>query len=62
MEQPVVAGSVTAVHGSWLVPTATCDGRPQNSGASFWVGIDGYTSATVEQTRTDSDCSKGTPR
>ena len=56
------AGSVTAVQGSWVVPTATCDGRPQNSGASFWIGIDGYTSATVEQTGTDSDCSKGTPR
>lgn len=56
------AGSVTAVQGSWVVPTAACDGRPQNSGASFWIGIDGYTSATVEQTGTDSDCSKGTPR
>jgi metallo-beta-lactamase class B len=55
-------GSVTAVEGSWVVPTATCDGRPRNSGASFWVGIDGYTSATVEQTGTDSDCSKGSPR
>ena len=56
------AGSVMAVYGSSVVPTATCDGRPQNSGGSFWVGIDGYTSATVEQTGTDADCSKGTPR
>jgi hypothetical protein len=55
-------GSVTAVQGSWVVPIATCDGKVENSGASFWVGIDGYTSATVEQTGTDSDCSKGTPR
>jgi len=54
--------SVTAAYGSWLVPTATCGGRQRNSGASFWVGIDGYTSATVEQTGTDSDCSQGTPR
>ncbi|MGA2132080.1 MAG: G1 family glutamic endopeptidase [Bryobacteraceae bacterium] len=56
-------GSVTAVQGSWVVPAATCDGKAERySGASFWVGIDGYTSATVEQTGTDSDCSQGSPR
>jgi hypothetical protein len=54
--------SVTAVAGSWVVPMATCDGAGEkNTGASFWVGIDGYTTATVEQTGTDSDCSKGFP-
>jgi hypothetical protein len=36
--------------------------RRKELGASFWIGIDGYTSATLEQTGTDSDCSKGTPR
>jgi hypothetical protein len=24
--------------------------------AAFWVGLDGYSSSTVEQTGTDSDC------
>jgi hypothetical protein len=54
--------SVTAVTGSWVVPTATCEGTlEKDTGVSFWVGIDGYTSDTVEQTGTDSDCSKGFP-
>jgi hypothetical protein len=53
-------GSVTAVTGSWVVPAATCNDKEQrNTGASFWVGIDGYTSATVEQIGTDSDCNNG---
>jgi hypothetical protein len=55
-------GSVTGAAGSWIVPDATCnDALKKNTGASFWVGIDGYSSATVEQTGTDSDCSKGSP-
>jgi hypothetical protein len=29
--------------------------------SSFWVGIDGYSSNTVEQTGTDSDCVNGKP-
>jgi len=54
--------SVTAVAGSWIVPAATCSGAiEKNTGASFWVGIDGYTSATVEQIGTDADCSQGSP-
>lgn len=55
-------GSITSVTGSWIVPAATCGGSdPNDSGASHWVGIDGYTSTTVEQTGTDVDCSKGSP-
>jgi len=55
-------GSIKSVTGSWIVPEANCtDSDPKNSGASHWVGIDGYTTRTVEQTGTDSDCSKGTP-
>jgi hypothetical protein len=30
--------------------------------SSFWVGLDGDTSSTVEQTGTDADCSGGTPQ
>jgi hypothetical protein len=33
----------------------------ETSYSSFWVGLDGYTSNTVEQTGTDSDCVNGTP-
>jgi hypothetical protein len=53
------AGSFTAAKGSWIVPAVTCTSGTQY--AAFWVGIDGYKSETVEQTGTDSDCSKGVP-
>jgi hypothetical protein len=53
-------GSVTDVAGSWTQPTATCSGKTTQY-AAFWVGIDGYSSTTVEQTGTDSDCAHGTP-
>ena len=48
--------SFTSAKGSWIVPTVTCSKTP-NTYSSFWVGIDGWTSSTVEQTGTDSDCS-----
>ena len=52
-------GSVTNVEGSWIVPTVTCPSST-NQYASFWIGIDGYDSNTVEQIGTDSDCQNGT--
>jgi hypothetical protein len=51
-------GSVTKVVGSWTVPAADCTMTP-NGQASFWLGIDGYNSNTVEQIGTDSDCTNG---
>jgi hypothetical protein len=36
-------------------------GKSQSSYSSFWVGLDGYSSGTVEQTGTDADCSGTTP-
>jgi len=55
------SGSVTDAKGSWKVPTivGTCPSTNQYS--SFWVGIDGFNSGTVEQTGTDSDCQNGVP-
>ena len=32
-----------------------------SAASSFWVGLDGYTSTSVEQLGTDSDCNSGTP-
>jgi hypothetical protein len=59
--------SVSYVQGSWQVPAIqvnpltgqTCSSQTQYS--SFWVGIDGYSSKTVEQIGTDSDCQNGSP-
>lgn len=50
----------TDVKGSWTQPSATCSSG-QTAYSSFWVGIDGDTTNTVEQTGTDADCSSGTP-
>jgi Peptidase A4 family len=36
-------------------------GQSQSTYSSFWVGLDGYSSNTVEQTGTDADCSGTTP-
>lgn len=53
-------GAVSSVSGSWIVPAVDCSATP-NAYATFWVGIDGYASGTVEQIGTDSDCSGTTP-
>ena len=50
-------GSVTDVKGSWIVPAVTCSNK--NTYSSFWIGIDGDNSSTVEQIGTSSDCNKG---
>ena len=46
-------GTFTDVKGSWTQPTATCTNKTAYS--SFWVGLDGYNSNSVEQIGTDSD-------
>jgi Peptidase A4 family len=51
----VTGTGFTAVGGSWIVPAVTCKSGSQYG--SFWVGIDGYNSQTVEQLGTESDCS-----
>jgi hypothetical protein len=45
--------------GSWREPGATCSGR-STTYAAFWVGIDGYTSDSVEQDGTLIECYRGT--
>jgi len=50
----------TSASVSWTQPTATCSGTTP-AYAAFWVGIDGYSSGSVEQLGTDSDCSGGRP-
>jgi hypothetical protein len=54
-------GAFHSVSASWTEPTATCSSRGAQY-ASFWVGLDGYNSNSVEQTGTDSDCSGRTPQ
>jgi hypothetical protein len=56
----VIGSEFTQVRGSWIVPSVDCSGGA-NSSVSFWVGLDGWNSPTVEQTGTDSDCDGLTP-
>jgi Peptidase A4 family len=51
-------GTVTQVTGAWTQPAVTC---PRGTTlAAFWIGIDGYSSSTVEQDGTLAQCSHGT--
>jgi Peptidase A4 family len=53
--------SVSDVKGSWVVPAIVGPCPSTNQYSSHWVGIDGFSSNTVEQTGTDSDCQNGAP-
>ena len=44
----------TNVAASWVQPAGTCSSGDQYS--AFWVGLDGYTSPTVEQTGSEVNC------
>jgi hypothetical protein len=48
------AGTYTTVSASWTQPAGTCSSG--DTYAAFWIGIDGYSSSTVEQTGTGVDC------
>jgi hypothetical protein len=43
--------------GNWTEPSVSCTSR--TSYAAFWVGIDGFTSGSVEQDGTLAECSGG---
>jgi hypothetical protein len=49
------SGTYNSVSASWTEPTGTCRSGSQYS--SFWVGLDGYNSNSVEQTGSEVDCS-----
>ena len=47
-------GTYTSVSANWVQPAGHCTGG--NQYAAFWVGLDGYSSGTVEQTGSEVDC------
>src|SRR5690348_2585246 len=54
----VAGGTYRTVTASWVQPSVSCSSTAYSS---FWVGIDGDTSNTVEQTGTEADCNGSTP-
>jgi Peptidase A4 family len=51
------AGAFTQVSASWSEPAVTC--AADQTFSSFWVGLDGDGTSTVEQTGTEADCADG---
>src|SRR5215472_15105322 len=51
-------GTYSAVSATWVVPRVTCIATEDRLGG-FWVGLDGFTSNTVEQDGTFAWCYQG---
>jgi Peptidase A4 family len=54
------SGTYTSVSASWTQPPVTCGHG--NQYAAVWVGLDGYSSGSVQQTGSEVDCVGGTAR
>jgi Peptidase A4 family len=54
------ASTYKSVSASWVEPKGHCSSGQRYS--SFWVGLDGFNSKSVEQTGSEVDCHGGTPR
>jgi hypothetical protein len=54
------AGPYKSVSASWTQPAVDC-ATTRTGWSAFWIGIDGDTSASVEQTGSEADCSAGRP-
>lgn len=52
-------GGFTSVGAGWTAPAVACGSQATYS--SFWIGLDGDGSTTVEQIGTEADCSGGSP-
>ena len=53
-------GAFSSVSAAWTQPAVSC-APSQTAYSSYWVGLDGYNSHTVEQVGTEADCVRGTP-
>lgn len=53
------AGTFTAVSTTWVQPATFCS--PEQRVTAFWIGLDGWTSTTVEQDGTLAYCFEGKP-
>jgi hypothetical protein len=57
----VTGGKFTTASVSWIQNTITCTSGGGQTDMSPWVGIDGYSTSTVEQTGSSGDCNGATP-
>jgi Peptidase A4 family len=56
----VTGGTFSTTTATWVQPAASCSKSDGDTDMSPWVGLDGYTSSTVEQTGTSADCDGST--
>jgi hypothetical protein len=54
-------GPYKNISASWVEPRGHCSGS-RHKYSSFWVGLDGFNSGSVEQTGSEVDCKGGSPR
>src|SRR5262249_55297953 len=54
-------GAFRSVSAAWTEPTVNCRGVTGRRFSSFWVGLDGANSNSVEQLGTEADCRRTTP-
>ena len=52
----VTGSTFTTATATWVQPAASCTSNDGETDMSPWVGLDGYSSSTVEQTGTSADC------
>ena len=52
-------GAFTSAQSTFVVPALSSCGPAESSASSFWSGIDGFSSSTVEQAGVDVYCSDG---
>lgn len=53
-----VGGRYTSVTATWKQPAVNCS-VTRNAYSSFWIGLDGDGSSSVEQTGSEADCASG---
>jgi hypothetical protein len=54
-------GEYSSVSSSWTEPKGTCTAGTGDQYSAFYVGLDGWSSDTIEQIGTELDCDGGTP-
>jgi hypothetical protein len=57
----ITGSTYTTATASWTQPAIDCTSGDGETDMSPWVGIDGYSSSTVEQTGSSGDCDGASP-
>jgi hypothetical protein len=56
----VTGSTYTSSTADWTMPSYACGAKTDNTYLAIWTGLDGFTSATVEQVGAEAYCASGT--